>query len=195
MQGKGCKIQDSGCNHLRVGILVLASVVASLGIAGCGKNGEVQIAFESDIDLSERFSLISAGTPDNFQRHIDVIRKGEHKDALKLVAPAAIRALLQGAAGKWILKFWAAPVFDVGDGILMMVFLRRSGTRFLVGNRYFDPGRKAEDRNWIPIAIPLEIQQGDQLEIEASAGPQGDFTADWLALSAPKLVAGKPNPH
>jgi hypothetical protein len=192
MQVKERRIQDAGCNHFRVCILVLASVVASLGIAGCEKNGAVPTTSESGIDLSERFSLISAGVPDNFQRHIDVIRKGEHKDALKLVAPAAIRALLQGAAGRWILKFWAAPVFDVGDGFSMMVFLRRPGTRLLVGNRYFDPGRKAEDRNWIPIAIPLEIQQGDQLEIEVSAGPQGDFTADWLALSSPRLAAWYP---
>jgi hypothetical protein len=189
MQGKGCRIQDSGCNRLRVCILVLVSAVSSLGITGCRKNGEVQIGSESNIDLSERFSLISAEAPDNFQRHIHAIRKGERKDALKLVAPATIRASLQGATGKWILKFWAAPVFDVGDGFLVMVFLRRSGMRFLVGNRYFDPGRKDEDRNWIPIAIPLEIQQGDQLEIEASGGSQGDFTADWLALSSPMLTA------
>jgi hypothetical protein len=189
MQGKKCRVRESGCNHLGVCVLVLVWAAASLGIAGCGKNGAVQIRSGSNIDLSDRFSLISAGAPENFQRHIDAIRRGERKDALKLVAPAAIRASLQGATGKWILKFWAAPVFDVGDGFLMMVFLRRSGTRVVVGNRYFDPGRKDEDRNWIPIAIPLEIQPGDQLEIEASGGPQADFTADWLALSSPVLTA------
>jgi hypothetical protein len=189
MQGKGCRIQVSGCKHLRVWILVLASMVTSLGIAGCRKNGEIQIGSGSDIDLSERISLISAGAPDNFQRHLDVIRKGERKDAINLVAPAAIRASLQGATGKWILKFWAAPVFDVGDGIQMNIFVLRAGNRVPAGSRYFDPGRRAEDRNWIPIAIPLEAQPGDQMEIEVSAGPQGDFTADWLALSSLKLVA------
>jgi hypothetical protein len=75
-------------------------------------------------------------------------------------------------------------VFNIGDGVQMNVFLRRSGIRILVGSRYFDPGRNAEDRSWIPVSIALEVNEGDLIEIEASAGPQGDLTADWLALNS-----------
>ena len=143
---------------------------------------------EPVMDLSDRFSLTDSGSPDMLKKHMKVIRKGDRKDALVLLAPAAIRASLQGAKGRKILKCWAAPVFDIGDGIQMSVFIRRVEKRILAGSRYFDPGRKAEDRNWIPIAIPLEIDPGDQLEIEASGGPQGDLVADWLAFSSLRLT-------
>ncbi len=162
----------------------LVLFAASIGIYGCGKRQVNNAA----VDLTGRVS--PTGSQKNFERHMDVIRRGNKKDAMVLVAPAGIRASLRGVTGRRTLEFWAAPVFDIGDGFLMMVFINRSGTRFLVYNRYFDPGRRAEDRNWIPFAVQLgDIQKSDLVEIELSAGPQGDLTADWLALSSVRLTA------
>ena len=176
----------------RVWLLAALLLAASFGLPGCSKKVADP---DLTIDLSGRFSAVDRGSSKNFEKQKDVVRKGHRRESLVLIAPAVIRASLSGISGRTTLQYLAAPVFDVGDGFLMTVFLRRAGARHRIGDRYFDPGRKVEDRDWIPIAIPLEVQQGDQLEIEASGGPQGDLTADWLALSDPKLVAGKPNPR
>ena len=165
-------------------ICIGLGLLACFGLHGCSRAPAV----EPGIDMSERFAIAS-GSPDNLKTHMSIVRRGERKDALVLVAPASIRASLPARKERRILKCWAAPVFNIGDGIQMNVYLRRKGTRILAGSRYFDPGRKAENRNWIPIAIPLEIDPGDQLDIEASGGPQGDLVADWLALSSPHLVS------
>jgi hypothetical protein len=117
-----------------------------------------------------------------------VIRKGLRKNALALVAPVSVRAPLSGASGKRILEGWATPVFNIGDGIQMDLFLTRAGARHLILGRYFDAGRAFGDRAWIPISIPIDINENDQLEIVISAGPQGDLVADWLALSGLRLV-------
>ena len=169
-------------------IAALALLLSSLGFYGCASSRQVADAAGSEMDLTERFSLVSPAAPEALQKHLSVTRKGDSRDALVLVAPAVVRASLQGVAGRRILKFWAAPVFNVGDGVQMGVFLKRAGTRISIAGRYFDPARKSEDRNWIPFTIPLEISGGDQLEIEASAGPQGEPTADWLAMSALRLT-------
>ena len=167
-------------------LLAAALLWGSLGLPGCGKK---TAGLDPAVDLSGRFSLVDSGSLKNFEKQKEVVRKGQRRESLVLVAPAVIRAAVDGISGRATLQCLAAPVFDVGDGIQMNVFVKRAGIRVPVGGRYFDPGRKAEDRNWISIAIPLEIQSGDQLEIEASAGPQGDSTADWLALSSTTLVA------
>jgi hypothetical protein len=93
-----------------------------------------------------------------------------------------------------MLEGWATPVFNVGDGLQMDLFLRQAGARHFIAGRYFDAGRKFEDRDWIPIAFPLDLGQDDQLEIEVSAGPQGNLVADWLALSSFHLAQRKTAP-
>jgi hypothetical protein len=105
-----------------------------------------------------------------------------------LAAPVAISASLQGVSGKMKLVGLAAQVFNIGDGIQMEVVLVRAGMRQPLGSRYFDAARKAEDRDWIPIAMPLDLSEHDNLEIRISAGPRGDLVADWLALSSLRLL-------
>jgi hypothetical protein len=185
MTDAGYRIRDTGYRMRDAWHLAVVLLVVWFGSMGCGRSPVVN---ESAIDLGERFSLIESGGSKTLDRHVEVIRKGLKREAFILVAPAVIRASLQGALKEMTLHCLAAPVFDVGDGIQMSVFLKRAGDRIPVGNRYFDPGRKADDRNWIPTAIPLSISQGDQLEIEVSAGPQGDLVADWLALSSVRLT-------
>jgi hypothetical protein len=185
MQDTRFRMHDSGYAMRVVRFLAVLLLAVGAGFMGCGRSPVVN---ESAMDLGERLSFIETGDSKTLDRHVEVIRKGIKREAFILVAPAIVRASLQGALKEMTLNCLAAPVFDVGDGIQMSVFIRRAGTRIPAGNRYFDPGRKAEDRDWIPIAIPLSIRQGDQLEIEVSAGPQGDLVADWLALSSVRLT-------
>jgi hypothetical protein len=175
------KHRKEAVRHIKGCLTAAALLAAWLGCVGCG--GKTLVNAPA-IDLAERFSLFEAGVPKTLDRQVDVTRKGKKRKAFILVAPAVVRASLQGATGKMTLKCLVAPVFDVGDGMRMDVFLRRNGTRIQVGSRYFDPGRKAPDRDWISIAMPLSIHSGDQLEIEVSGGPQGDLVADWLAFSS-----------
>ncbi|MBN1566211.1 MAG: hypothetical protein JXA73_00060 [Acidobacteria bacterium] len=116
------------------------------------------------------------------------------KDALVLIAPVSVRISLKGMSGDLTLRGLATPVYNIGDGIHMDVFLSRAGKRYFIGNRYFDPGRRAEDRDWIPLFFPLDVGEDDQLEIDVSGGPQGDLVADWLALSSLRLMQRKAAP-
>jgi hypothetical protein len=171
--------------YIKRSLAAVALLAAWMSFTGCrGKTSENSPA----IDLMKRFSFIEAGVPKTLERQVEVIRRGQKRKAFILVAPGVARASLQGVSGEMTLKCLVAPVFDVGDGIQMDVFLKRDRNRIRVGSRYFDPGRKAQDRNWISLAMPLCIQRGDQLEIEVSGGPQGDLVADWLAFSSVYLT-------
>ena len=166
--------------------LFMAILIMTLMWAdACANRREVQQKDAQVLDLMNRLSPAadSSRQDAHFKPNQYVIRKGLKKNALIIVAPVRIKASLQGVSGKATLKGWAAPVFNVGDGLQMNIFLSRSGTRRQIAGRYFDSGRKAGDREWIPIEIPLDAGEQDWLEIEISAGPQGDLTADWLALS------------
>jgi hypothetical protein len=165
-------------------------IAASLFLVGCAGGDRIRGGGADAVDLTDRLlPLNSVPSSDvHVKRRLRVTRKGQGKDALVLIAPSSMVASLQGISGAMVLEGSAAPVFNVGDGIQMNLFLKRAGTRHAVGSRYFDPGRKAEDRDWIPIAVPLDLIVKDQLEIEISGGPQGDLVADWLALSSWHLV-------
>ncbi len=45
----------------------------------------------------------------------------------------------------------ATPVFNIGDGIQMDVFLVNGSNRNRICSRYFDAGRNAADRQWIAM--------------------------------------------
>jgi hypothetical protein len=158
-------------------------------LSGCAGAGHVHTGTIEGIDLIGRLAPIDAAKQNgNINHDVSVTRKGLRKNALALVAPVSVRAPLTGASGKQILEGWATPVFNIGDGIQMDLFLTRAGARHLLMSRYFDAGRKFGDRAWVPISIPIDINENDQLEIVISAGPQGDLVADWLALSGFRLV-------
>jgi hypothetical protein len=172
--------------------LLFIAIGTSLVFSGCAKTAEVQQRAAEGTDLIDRLSPVA---PDaNISRNASVVRNGLHKDALILVAPVSVRASLRGSSGRMMLVGLATPMFNIGDGIQMDLYLSGAGERRLIGNRYFDAGRRAEDRNWIPIAFPVDLGQEDQLEIKISAGPQGDLVADWLALSSLRLMQRKVAP-
>jgi hypothetical protein len=188
MQDAGYLLPETQIKRFKLYLLALFLIAASIGFYGCGSDRLPANDAESAIDLSTRLLPIDSGSGGNPEKRMDVVRKGIKRNSIVLVAQSVIRVSLQGVSGKRTFKFWAAPVFEVGDGMQMNLYLRRTGERFFVGGRYFDSGRKSEDRDWIAIEAPLEIREGDQLEIEVSPGPQGDSSADWLALGELRLV-------
>jgi hypothetical protein len=167
---------------------------ALICLAMCGNNDRVQQQDAPVLSLMDRLAPADSNQPDeHFKQDQLVTRRGLRRKALVLVAPVRLHASLQGISGKATLKGWAAPVFNIGDGFQMNLFLSSGGVRYRVGSRYFDSGRRAEDRDWIPVEVSLEIGENDWLEIEISAGPQGDLVADWLALSE-LVLDGKKGP-
>jgi hypothetical protein len=190
MQTRSMRYTKSRLQGLIAGVM---PVILFIGLCGCGAATRQKQSGKSEFDLTDRFSLISPRAEPGekeFDAHFEVYRNGQRRDSMILTAPAAIHASLAGFSGNMLLEGLATPVFNVGDGIQMDIFLRRNGTGKLIYNRYFDAGRRAEDRDWIPLSIPLELGiSGDNwLEIRVSAGPQGNYTADWLALNAMHIV-------
>jgi len=147
-------------------------------------------------DLAARFELVAGDGGGSFDRHYMVVRSGRRMDSMVLVAPATIRASLTGFAGNLILECLATPVFNVGDGMRMDVLLKNAAGERLVYTRYFDAARRAEDREWMPLSIPLDVPGGSasELIIRLSAGPQGDLVADWLALASVRLTQRTQSP-
>lgn len=147
------------------------------------------------LDLTERFELASgerakSATRKAFTPHVAVVRRGQRRDVMVLVAPVVIRASLAGISGRVCLTGFAAPVFNIGDGIQMDVWLVGAGPEQRVYSRYFDPARLEQDRAWIPFEIPMELDgtaERPHIEIRVAGGPQGDHTADWLGVSSPTV--------
>ena len=164
-------------------------IALSLILGGCGKTTGIESRVGKIIDLTDKFSKVASSGPDeNVNPRLYVTRKGSRKESLVLLAPVSVNASLNGASGRSVLEGLATPMFNIGDGIQLDLFRNRKGERHLIGSRYFDAGRKAADRNWIPFSFPLDLVAGDQLELTVSAGPQGDLVADWLALSSLRLM-------
>jgi len=168
----------------------------ALGLSGCGAPPGLEQVEQSEFDLTERFSVTSPKTnpaAKEFDAHFSVIRNGSRRDSMVLIAPASIHAPLTGFSGPVELKGFMTPVFDVGDGIRLDIFLNENGIKRLIYNRYFDAGRLAEDRNWIPLSVPLDLKESadNWLEIKISGGPQGDYAADWLAMNAVRMEPRK----
>jgi hypothetical protein len=152
------------------------------------------------LDLRELFAAdtVAGGTKTegggSFVAHFRVVRNGFARDAMVLEAPVSIRAPLAGAAPGAILECQSTPVFNVGDGMQMDMHLIDGVKRRVIYSRYYDAGRHLEDRAWIPLSIPLDLEGSSvaaQLEIRVSGGPQGDLVADWLALSDVRIIQGR----
>jgi len=176
------------------GILFPAIMISAilLCFAACGSRRGIQQKDGELLDLMNRLEC-AGPVPEggHFERNQYVTRKGLRRKSLVITAPIRIAASLEGVSGKALLRGWAAQVYNIGDGLQMDLYLTRNGTRRRIAGRYFDSGRRAEDRDWIPLEFPLEIGEKDWLEIEISGGPQGDLVADWLALDSLALFKTK----
>ncbi len=180
---------------MRIFSAALAVAVAILEV-GCAPAVVVGEAGPS-IDLGGRFTAdtVAGGKRSagggSFTPHFKVVRNGIARDAMVLEAPVTIRATLDGVSRGAVLECLSTPVFNIGDGMQMDVFLSEEGRQRAIFSRYYDAGRRMEDRAWIRLSIPLDLESSQaqaQLEIRVSGGPQGDLVADWLALSMVRVV-------
>ena len=137
-------------------------------------------------DLSWSFSPV---TPTQGHMRQIVTRKGRREEALVLVAPVSVRAAFSGIAGAVNLEALAAPVFNIGDGMTLEIFLSDASGERRVYERLFDAGRRDSDRNWNALKIPIDLGAGGpwQLVMRVSGGSRGDLTSDWLALANIRL--------
>ncbi len=168
--------------------IILAACASTLE-DGCGAGAAPAVT--DSVDISTRLKAEAGSEP--LRRHVDVTRTGRRVDATVLVAPATARASLNGLSGSYVLRLSAAQVFNIGDGMQMDVLVVEPGRSRRIYSRYFDAGRKADDRAWVPIEVPLTLSgAGDvYLEIKVSGGPQGDLVADWLAFAGMVLEHAK----
>ena len=198
-QSVGCRraklSRDRDLTGLSRTAVILLALAASIMFYGCVGKSEVGDKPADSFDLMELLRAVDpADGSSHVNRGLSVIRKGLRKEAVALVAPVVVRASLRGATGKMMLVGFATPVFNIGDGIQLTLYLEQAGKRRFVGKRYFDAGRRSEDRAWIPLSFPVDIGDADQLEIDVTAGPQGDLVADWLALSSFSLMQREATP-
>ncbi len=177
--------------------LVAAFLLFSMGCTSEPVTGENP---GTVLDLRELFSAntVAGGRKTegggSLMAHFRVVRNGSARDAMVLEAPVTICAPLARAAPGAILECQSTPVFNVGDGMQMDMFLIDGAQRRAIYSRYYDAGRRLEDRAWIPLSIPLGLEASSreaQLEIRVSGGPQGDLVADWLALSDVRIIQGQ----
>jgi hypothetical protein len=168
-------------------LLLISQAPEARGVSAAGGHQAAVAA----VDLIARFK--PEGSGDSLKPHVSVMRNGKRVDATVLVAPARARLSLADFAGQCTLKMLAAPVFNLGDGMLVELILAVSGVRSVVFSRYVDAGRKAGDRAWIPVEVSLDLPRTREvyLEIQVSGGPQGDLVADWLALGEAQLLREK----
>ncbi len=137
-------------------------------------------------NMAESFVLtgVTQRQEDSPIRQMEVQRRGIRKAASVLIAPASVKASLAGYRGARNISLLMAPVFNIGDGIQMQMWLQDGGEPRLVCSRYIDPGRRYEDRAWIPVSVPVDISSDrPEIEIRISGGPRGDLTGDWLAFA------------
>jgi hypothetical protein len=148
----------------------------------------VALIFSQDM----QFQRVS-GAPESFESHFDVVRRGIRRDSMRLIAPVCIRTPLERSSAGMGLEFFAAPVFNVGDGMNLEVLMAGDRGEEVIYSRYFDAGRKAEDREWARIRITLPVRpEARWLILRVSGGSQGNLDADWLAISSLSLLRKAP---
>jgi hypothetical protein len=137
-----------------------------------------------------QFSAVDDGRGGSYESRMPVTRSGRTMQAAVLRAPVAVRLPLGKSSTVLALECLAAPVFNVGDGMLLQAAVVDGGREQVVFGRGFDAGRRAQDRDWVPLSIPLKpCRSADcALILRLSAGAQGDLVADWLALADVRIV-------
>ena len=145
------------------------------------------------LDLSGSFSTVPPveGNKQNGSGLLrqPVTRKGRREEALVLVAPSSVRAAFSGITGAADFEALAAPVFNIGDGTKLEIFLSDARGEKRVYEGLFDAGGRDSDRNWRALRIPIDLGAGGQWQIEmrVSAGSRGDLVGDWLAVAKVQL--------
>jgi hypothetical protein len=160
-----------------------AGLLLSLTLVQCSPPGIVRPERSETRLLLANFQIV--GHPEFPPRSLPITRRGKRREAIILIAPSTVKLTLGGISGPISLKGWAAPVFNIGDGIQMEIKLTDSQPQRTVYSRRFDAARDAADRDWIPLDIGFSLDESSKwdLEMSVSAGPQGDLVGDWVALA------------
>ena len=181
--------------HLTIEMLVSAVILLTLEAACKPATADGESAPFLDLGDSFAANIVPGGRRSegggSFTPHFKVARNGITRDAMILEAPVTIRTSLRVTGDDAKLECLSTPVFNIGDGMQLEMALTNHDRRRVIFSRYYDPGRKLEDRAWIPLSIPLGFDSASgetQLEIRVSGGPQGDLVADWLSLSMVRIV-------
>jgi len=162
----------------------ILALQGTMSTAGCSHAG-----LPAPANLLERFvPVMQVAGRGSYQNPIVVDRAGSKKVAMVLVAPAAAKASLEGWRGPVELQLMVVPVFNVGDGIQMEIWLRDDELATRVYGRCFDPACRFEDRRWTPVVVAMDVHRKDaQLEIRVTGGPVGNLTGDWLAFADARI--------
>ncbi len=161
-------------------LAVFLTISVVLLVTGCSHTPR-----PSPNGLLERFvPLMNTAGRSHFRNPVVIDRAGSKRTAMVLVAPAAVRAPLESMPGRIEFSLEVVPVFNVGDGVQMEIWLREGVASSRVYSRYFDPGWRFEDRRWTPVTVAMDVHCRDaQVEIRVSGGPEGNLTGDWLAFA------------
>ena len=166
--------------------LALLLTAGTLLIAGCASARR-----DTEAGLADSFEAVGrpSSPRDALMRHLPVVRRGLRKDAMVLVAPLAVRTPLGARSGPVVFQSLVAPVFNVGDGLHLEIYHVSAGEARQIYGRTIDAARRYEDRQWLPLEVPIEAGRGteESLEIRVSGGSRGDLVGDWLALAEMRL--------
>ncbi len=176
---------------MNAAITKVAVLVTTAALAACGSRPEAAPGKPPDLDLLPRLALaLEQAGRQSGRPGFEVTRGGVRRRCAVLIAPAQVAVRVGGVKGSHTLELVAAPVFNIGDGVDLEVTLNGpAGARLLLSRR-FDPARRADDRAWQKIGIPLDLTGApdETIQFRLAGGPAGDLVDDWLALGAVRLV-------
>jgi hypothetical protein len=113
-----------------------------------------------------------------------VLAGEDYRTALITLGGTRVRYPVQvGGAGR--LTFGINKRFQLGDGVVARIFFEGPSGRQILYERRLNPRDVPADRRWFEGTVDLGRFQGQTgtIELECTAGPIGDDTADWLAWS------------
>jgi hypothetical protein len=180
-------------------VISLGSVLL-LALSGCAPVSR-SIPLLTGVLLEDAFGLKAANGQalsgeSRRPPHFSLVRAGTRRNGLLLVAPEVVSAPLPGLAGKMEFRCFVAPVYNIGDGVILEIVLEAEDRERVLLRRRLDAGRRAEDRQWNELVVPLQIpRDGASLLLRASGGdPEDnpgtgvDLVADWLVIADPRLT-------
>lgn len=119
-------------------------------------------------------------------------RGGDTRNTITTIAPSEVSFTINIPTRNSSLIFGLAMPYQLGDGALTEIFFEADGKVKSLYSRYVIPAPKDKHQNngWIDEIVSLDNFAGKEgkLIFRTSPGPAGDYTADWVGWSEPKIV-------